>query len=116
MISCVERVTINGCSLNLATKNPLTIEVLEKAIIEKMKLHNIQNKDVTYISNSRQLEKLSLASSALDEALAIISEDGQIDFVDIYIRKAWLYLGEIIGETSTDSLLDELFSKFCLGK
>ena len=102
--------------VSISTKNPLTIEVLEKAIIEKMKLHNIQNKDVTYISNSRQLEKLSLASSALDEALAIISENGQIDFVDIYIRKAWLYLGEIIGETSTDSLLDELFSKFCLGK
>ena len=36
--------------------------------------------------------------------------------VDIYIREAYLSLGEIIGEGSIDSLIDELFSKFCLGK
>ena len=39
-----------------------------------------------------------------------------VDIVDIYIREAYLSLGEIIGEGSIDSLIDELFSKFCLGK
>ena len=79
-------------------------------------LPEIQNKDITYISNARQLEKLQNALNAIEEAIETIQNDAQIDFVDIYIRKAWLYLGEIIGETSTDTLLDELFSKFCLGK
>ena len=65
---------------------------------------------------SEQIEKLQKAINALDDAFNIINSGCEIDFVDIEIRKAWLFLGEIIGETSTDSLLDELFSKFCLGK
>ena len=40
----------------------------------------------------------------------------RIDFVEIYLREAYNYLGEITGDTSSTSLLDELFSKFCLGK
>ena len=38
------------------------------------------------------------------------------DMAEIDIKEAWNTLGEIIGETSSESLLDELFSKFCLGK
>ncbi len=98
------------------TSDNQTIEQLEKKIIDVLHLHNINNKDITYISNARQIDKLHLATLALDEALEVIERENAIDFVDIYIRKAWLYLGEIIGETSTDNLLDELFSKFCLGK
>ena len=45
-----------------------------------------------------------------------INENAFIDFIDIHLRAAWMYIGEIIGETSSESLLDELFSKFCLGK
>lgn len=102
--------------ISISTSDNSSIEVLEKAIITKLQLNDIENKDITYISNARQIEKLSLAIGALDEALNTIKEKSEIDFVDIYLRKAWLYLGEIIGETSTDTLLDELFSKFCLGK
>ena len=87
-----------------------------KEIIKLIKIENIQNKDITYISNARQIEKLNLAKVELTEALDEINENAFIDFVDIHLRAAWLYLGEIIGETSTESLLDELFSKFCLGK
>ena len=85
-------------------------------ILETLNLNNLFNKDITYISNARQLEKINFAIKALDEALTTIENEATIDFVDIDIRKAWLYLGEIVGQTSTDNLLDELFSKFCLGK
>lgn len=103
-------------AIQISTKNEETIEKLERAIVDILHLNHIQNKDITYISNARQIDKINLAIMALDEALETIKEEKAIDFVDIYIRKAWLYLGEIIGETSTDCLLDELFSKFCLGK
>ena len=102
--------------VSISTTNNNSIEILEEVIIKKLQLNNIENKDITYISNARQIEKLSFAINALNEAIETIYENNEIDFVDIYLRKAWLYLGEIIGETSTDSLLDELFSKFCLGK
>lgn len=102
--------------LFISTKNNNTIKELENKILETLNLNNLFNKDITYISNARQLEKINFAIKALDEALTTIENEATIDFVDIDIRKAWLYLGEIIGQTSTDNLLDELFSKFCLGK
>jgi len=102
--------------LLISTKDSSTIKELENKILETLNLNNLFNKDITYISNARQLEKINLAIKALDEALATIENEATIDFVDIDIRKAWLYLGEIVGQTSTDNLLDELFSKFCLGK
>ena len=94
----------------------LFVKELENKILETLNLNNLFNKDITYISNARQLEKINFAIKALDEALTTIENEATIDFVDIDIRKAWLYLGEIVGQTSTDNLLDELFSKFCLGK
>lgn len=102
--------------LFISTKNNNTIKELENKTLETLNLNNLFNKDITYISNARQLEKINFAIKALDEALTTIENEATIDFVDIDIRKAWLYLGEIVGQTSTDNLLDELFSKFCLGK
>lgn len=102
--------------LFISTKNNNTIKELENKILETLNLNNLFNKDITYISNARQLEKINFAIKALDEALTTIENEATIDFVDIDIRKAWLYLGEIVGQKSTDNLLDELFSKFCLGK
>lgn len=102
--------------LFISTKNNNTIKELENKILETLNLNNLFNKDITYISNARQLEKINFAIKALDEALTTIENEATIDFVDIDIRKAWLYLGKIVGQTSTDNLLDELFSKFCLGK
>lgn len=106
--------TVDAVSMN--TKDNASISNLEQKIIEVLAIHQLQNKDITYISNARQIEKLNLALKAIEEAIDTILVEQTIDFVDIYIRKAWLYLGEIVGETSTDNLLDELFSKFCLGK
>lgn len=100
----------------ISTNDERAIDELRNAILRLIKVENIQNKDITYISNARQIEKLNLAKLELIEALKEIEENAFIDFVDIHLRAAWMYLGEIIGETSSESLLDELFSKFCLGK
>ncbi|MBE6130991.1 MAG: tRNA uridine-5-carboxymethylaminomethyl(34) synthesis GTPase MnmE [Erysipelotrichaceae bacterium] len=100
----------------ISTTNEQSIDELKNSILSLIKVENIQNKDITYISNARQIEKLKLAKLELEEALKEIEENAFIDFVDIHLRASWMYLGEIIGETSSESLLDELFSKFCLGK
>ena len=79
-------------------------------------IRDVNETNVSYISNTRQLAKINEAINNLDEALKAIAEDVYIDIVDIYIQAAWNSLGEIIGELRTDRLLNELFSKFCLGK
>lgn len=92
------------------------IDYIEKAILKKINLDNIYNEDFTYVSNARQLSKINEAIEALQESLDSIKQCEYIDFTELSLRKAWSALGEITGEVNTDSLLDELFSKFCLGK
>ena len=52
----------------------------------------------------------------MKQAIDAINEGIYIDFVDIYLQDAWNSLGDILGNVKDGSLLDELFSKFCLGK
>ena len=72
--------------------------------------------DQTYISNTRHIAKLTEAVNALHESIVAINDEMPIDMAEIDLKNAWQLLGEIIGDTSSTSLLDELFSKFCLGK
>lgn len=102
--------------LKICTSNTDDIEKLKKLIQNKLNVENIQNKDITYISNARQIEKLKKAHEEIIEALNEIENSAFIDMVEIPLNAAWLYLGEIIGETSTEDFLDELFKNFCLGK
>jgi len=93
-----------------------SIDIIEKAISEQIQLEGLENPNVTYISNARQIQKIKETKEALEEAIAEINIGEFIDLVELSLRKAWNSLGEITGEVNTDSLLDELFSKFCLGK
>ncbi len=76
-----------------------------------MNLHN-----ETYLSNARQIAKLKETKSSLNDSLKAIDEELPIDMVEIDLKNAWSLLGDIIGANASTSLLDELFSKFCLGK
>ena len=106
---------ING-DIYISAHNQIDVSKLEKLIVEKV-LHEVNISDgSTYLSNARQISKLENAIKSLDEAILAINNNAFIDFVDIYLKEAYNYLGEITGDTSTDSLLNELFSKFCLGK
>ncbi len=90
-------------------------ELLNK-ITETFNLDKIALKDPTYISNIRQKNLVSESLDLIDNCLNNLSFDYTIDFLASDIKKAWDLLGEIIGETYNDELLDELFSNFCLGK
>ncbi len=100
----------------ISTKNPEDITKLEKTIIEQVLDNNLNIDDLTYVSNARQINKLKEAIKALKQAVKSIDEGIYIDFIDIYLQEAWHSLGDIIGDVKDGSLLDELFSKFCLGK
>lgn len=93
-----------------------SVEIIEKAIIKQIQIEGIENPNVTYISNARQIQKIKETKEAIEEALVEIEKQEFIDLIELSLRKAWNSLGEITGEVNTDSLLDELFSKFCLGK
>ena len=100
----------------ISTKDLDSINKLEKEIVSKVLDDNINLDDLTYVSNARQINKLSEAIKALYQAIQAIDEGIYIDFIDIYLQDAWNKLGDILGNVKDGSLLDELFSKFCLGK
>ncbi len=103
-------------AIYISAQNFLDINIIEKEIITKILKEVNISESSTYLSNARQISKLQSAINSLKEALIAINNGAFIDFVDIYLKEAYNYLGEIIGDTATDSLLNELFSKFCLGK
>jgi tRNA modification GTPase len=74
------------------------------------------HKDVTYLSNIRQATKLKEARFSLKESLVSIQQDMPVDIISIDLQNSYYLLNEILGVQSTDTLIDELFSRFCLGK
>ncbi|KYD17526.1 tRNA uridine-5-carboxymethylaminomethyl(34) synthesis GTPase MnmE [Saccharococcus caldoxylosilyticus] len=92
------------------------IDDLEKAISEMFFSGSVEAGDLTYVSNSRHIALLQQAKKAVEDAISGIEAGMPVDLVQIDLRRAWELLGEIIGDTVHESLIDQLFSQFCLGK
>ena len=89
--------------------------ILDK-IKELFNLEKLETSDLTYLSNARNISLLKKSLNNISNAIDNINNNDPIDIVELELKDAWSTLGEIIGETYTDELLDELFSRFCLGK
>ncbi|HBI0695313.1 TPA: tRNA uridine-5-carboxymethylaminomethyl(34) synthesis GTPase MnmE [Staphylococcus aureus] len=76
----------------------------------------VQNQDMTYVSNSRHISLLKQARQTIQDAIDAAESGVLMDMVQIDLTRTWEILGEIIGETASDELIDQLFSQFCLGK
>lgn len=89
---------------------------LKNKIIEMFNLEQLENKDLTYLSNARQISILKETLTLIEEIDQSLKEDMPIDIIAIDLKKIWELLGQIIGENYSDELIDQLFSQFCLGK
>ncbi|GAA0608387.1 tRNA uridine-5-carboxymethylaminomethyl(34) synthesis GTPase MnmE [Virgibacillus siamensis] len=92
------------------------IDELESAIAQTFFAGEIDTGDLTYVSNIRHIQLLKQAKQSLEDAMASLEMNMPLDIVQIDVTRTWEFLGEIIGDTASDSLIDQLFSQFCLGK
>lgn len=92
------------------------LDQLEKAIAALFFSGEVEAGDITYVSNIRHIHLLKQAAGSLEEALSAAEQMVPIDMIQIDIRNAWEELGEIIGDSVGESLIDQIFSQFCLGK
>jgi tRNA modification GTPase len=92
------------------------IRTLEDAILRTLDLSDIGDRDLRFLSNNRQTDLVIKARNALKDARTAILEDIPTDIYVTDLTDAWNRLGDILGETPDDALLDTLFSRFCLGK
>lgn len=103
-------------SVEVSALHKQGIDQLEQRIRDMFLSGGINVTDQTYVSNARHIAKLNETKHSLEASLVSIEQAMPVDMVEIDLKNAWMLLGDIIGDNSSDSLLDELFSKFCLGK
>ncbi len=92
------------------------IEELEAAIINAVNFGNVQADNLDLAINQRQEAALTRAKVALEQCLNTIKNNLPLDFWTIDLRGAIYALGEVTGEDVTESVLDIIFSRFCIGK
>ncbi len=100
----------------ISTLTRAGLKELENAILKLLSLEDIEQRDFNYLSNARHIAKVNEAKKSLENVLKSIDLDMPIDVYAIDLTSAWRLLGDILGENYQDDLLNELFSKFCLGK
>lgn len=102
--------------IEISAKENIGIEKIKDEIKRLFNLGELEASDLTYMSNARSISLLGKSLNNINDAISEINNNSPIDIAEFHLKDAWNNLGEIIGETYTDELLDELFSRFCLGK
>ena len=102
--------------ISISAKNNIGIEKIKEKIKELFNVSDILNTNSTYFTNARQISLLKLAIEALYSVESAIKEGLEVDMIEIDLKLAWEKLGDIIGANYTEELVDNLFSRFCLGK
>jgi len=94
--------------------NNENIEKLKQLIFDKTVSSEI-HADRVYLTNTRHIDCVRLASDSLARAIEIF-DSTTFDIISSEIKSAWSYLGEVSGVVSDEAIIDKIFSKFCLGK
>ena len=102
--------------IQMSINNKIGIENLKNKIKNMFNLDLIEQEDYNFLTNARSLALLKEAKKIIPNIYKGINDNIPIDIVEIDIKKIWEILGEIIGETYQDELINQLFSQFCLGK
>jgi tRNA modification GTPase len=92
------------------------LDRVEAYIYDLVYSGGIGSKNSVMVTNSRHKEALIRAEEYLEDALQGLDASMPLDMVTIDIRNVWQALGEITGDSLTDSLIDKIFMEFCLGK
>ena len=102
--------------VKMSIKDNIGIDNLKNRIKELFNLEQIEKEDMTYLSSARSISLLKRCLKSIEEIKKGLEENLPIDMIEIDLKQIWNTLGEIIGETYTEELLDHIFKNFCLGK
>jgi tRNA modification GTPase len=99
----------------ICAKEKIGVEELKENLLHLVNISSL-NTNETILTNIRHVEALRHTEEALNRVLENVDNPITSDFLAMDIKQALHYLGEIVGEVTTDDLLDNIFSKFCIGK
>ncbi len=110
----IEYLTAKDCVF-ISASNKTNIALLKEKILTSVQIKQVKTGDVL-VTNLRHYQNLLQTNEALDRVLHSMNNNITGDFLAMDIRQSLHYLGEITGTITTDDLLDNIFSKFCIGK
>ncbi len=102
--------------VQFSVKDRKLLGQLEEAILTKVFSGKMKPRDATFIANTRHIRLLEESKLLLEQVLQSVNEGQTLDLVAVDLHQAWITLGEVIGETPREDLLDQIFTQFCLGK
>ncbi|MDD3453278.1 MAG: tRNA uridine-5-carboxymethylaminomethyl(34) synthesis GTPase MnmE [Bacilli bacterium] len=102
--------------IEMSILNNIGIEELKQEILKIFNLNKLELNDLTYLSSSRSIAILKQINSTILDIEKAIDLQLPIDMIEIDLKEIWNKLGEIIGKSYENELIDQLFSQFCLGK
>lgn len=112
----VKELAGNGSIVTTSLLEEEGVIELEEAISSLFFSGAIEAEDMTYVSNARHIGLLHNAKDIINDALIAAESGVPVDMVQIDVTRAWEVLGEIVGDTVQEGLINQLFSQFCLGK
>ncbi len=114
--------TLNGLlpegahRVSISARDGINTEELTRLLTQSAALPDMSDDNAVIVTNARHYEALTRAAEALSRATTGLESGLSGDLVSQDIRECMHYLGEITGEISTDDILGEIFSHFCIGK
>ncbi len=102
--------------LRISVQDGSGMDALEEAIVERVYSGQVTQSEGAYLTNVRHVALLRQAYQHLEEARSTIAMNMPPDCIVVDLRAAWEKLGEITGDTAGEDLLDQIFSRFCIGK
>ncbi len=103
-------------TVELSVKEGINIGALESKIKDVLGLNNLKVKDQTFVTKTRHINHLNQALNSIVDIKTGIENGIEIDMLSVDINNVYYELGSILGQNSSDDILDRLFSDFCLGK
>jgi tRNA modification GTPase len=116
LLSVKKRASLENLNAQfICAKEKIGVEELKENLLHLVNISSL-NTNETILTNIRHVEALRHTEEALNRVLENVDNPITSDFLAMDIKQALHYLGEIVGEVTTDDLLDNIFSKFCIGK
>ncbi|HEY9695726.1 MAG TPA: tRNA uridine-5-carboxymethylaminomethyl(34) synthesis GTPase MnmE [Trichocoleus sp.] len=116
LVSAVPLIPLDHPIVKTAAAQNQGIDALEQAIFDIAQIGKLQAANLDFAINQRQAAALTRSRIALEQVQTTIANQLPLDFWTIDLRSAIQALGEITGEDITESVLDQIFSRFCIGK
>jgi tRNA modification GTPase len=92
------------------------VDMLEEAIVNRVYAGDVNPNESCMVTNVRHKDLLQQAGNSVSDALGLVALREPLEIIEIDVNSAYEALGEITGEAVSDDILNEVFSRFCLGK